>query len=103
MLVDGWHMAMHVLAISVSFALLLWRKAGKKVQTFVTAFNALLLAGAGLFTVLEATKSLVLKDEVHLEVGLAAVFVGLVVNAACAAIFRAKFDLSRPALRSATC
>jgi len=100
-LVDGWHMAMHVLAIAVSFGLLFWRSAGPRVQTIVTAFNALLLAGAGLFTVFEATKSLVSVETIDFQTGLATGLVGLVVNAICAAIFRAKFDLARPALRSA--
>jgi Co/Zn/Cd efflux system component len=100
-LVDGWHMAMHVLAIAVSFALLFWRTAGRRVQTFVTAFNAVLLGGAGIFTLFEAAKSLVSVEVVDFETGLAAGVVGLAVNAACAAIFRAKFDLAKPALRSA--
>ena len=92
---------MHVLAIAVSFALLFWRTAGRRVQTFVTAFNAILLACAGVFTLSEAVKSLVSAEAIDFKTGLVAGVVGLAVNAACAAIFRAKFDLARPALRSA--
>jgi len=100
-MVDGWHMATHALAIAFTGLVLVRKRASRGFKAAVTSLNVGLLAFAGLFTLVEAGRSLWAPGVIDVRLGLLSGGGGLLINMLCAWIFRTQFDLSNVGVRSA--
>ena len=99
LLADGWHMATHVVALSIAgFAYLLARRWSRderfafgtwKIEVLGAFTSALLLGVVALAMVWESVQRLLTPEEIRFAPALAVALLGLAVNLACAKVLHA--------------